>query len=269
MENHAANQLRVGIFLTIGLVAILVTILLLGGDRALFKKHVTIYASMNNVQGLNEGSVVSVSGFVVGNIRKIEFSPEKKALILHLKIQEEFVNRITKGSTIDIRTQGALGDKYVFITPGEPQEPPLKEGDYLETAKSTDLMEIISEKGGEAAKIFEIINEVYRLTKIINADGRSEKIVLNFVEASQSLKSTANETQKLIAELRGENPAKIKQAVQHLNSILGKLDRGEGTLGALINDPTLHERIKVLVGADSRKQSMQSLIRNSIEKSER
>jgi phospholipid/cholesterol/gamma-HCH transport system substrate-binding protein len=269
MENNTQNQLRVGLFLAAGLVAVLVTILLLGGDRALFKKHVTIYATMDNVQGLNKGSVVSVSGFTVGNIKEIKFSSERKALVLKMKIQEEFIGRITKGSSADIRTQGALGDKYVYIAPGEPNEKPLEDGDFLETAKSTDLMGIISEKGGEATKIFDIIDEIHRLTKIINADGRSEKIITNLVEASQNFKQTADETKKLVAELRGENPAKVREAVNHLNNVLAKIDKGEGTLGALINDPTLHERLKVIIGADSRKQSIQSLIRNSIDKSEK
>jgi len=269
MENNAQNQLRVGLFLAAGLVAILTTILLLGGDRALLKNHVTIYATMDNVQGLNKGSVVSLSGFTVGNIKEIKFSPEKKSLVLKLKIQEEFISKITKGSAADIRTQGALGDKYIYITPGDSSQPALAEGDFLETAKSSDFMGIISEKGGEAAKIFEIIEEVHKLTKVINADGRSEKIVVNLVEASQSFKQTAEETKKLIAELRNENPAKVKEAITHLNNILAKLDKGEGTLGALINDPTLHERLKAVIGADSRKQSIQSLIRHSIEKSEK
>jgi len=268
MENTTQNHLKVGIFLTVGLVAVLTSVLLLGGDRALLKNHVNIYAAMENVQGLNKGSVVSVSGFVVGNIKDISFSPEKKSLIVQLKIQEEYIHRITKGSTVDIRTQGALGDKYVYISPGNPEEPALTDGEFLETAKSSDLMQIISEKAGEAGKIFEIIDEIHKLAKAINADGRSEKMIVNFVEASENLKATSIETKKLIAELRSGNTDKIKEAITHLNNVMAKLDKGEGTLGALINDPALHERLKSIMGADSRKQSIQSLIRNSIEKSD-
>jgi phospholipid/cholesterol/gamma-HCH transport system substrate-binding protein len=45
-----------------------------------------------------------------------------------------------------------------------------------------------------------------------------------------------------------------------LNSILGKVDRGEGTLGLLLNDPTLYEEVKLLVGGANRSTVVRSLI---------
>jgi phospholipid/cholesterol/gamma-HCH transport system substrate-binding protein len=46
-----------------------------------------------------------------------------------------------------------------------------------------------------------------------------------------------------------------------LNSILAKVDRGEGTLGLLLNDPTLYEELKLLVGGANRSTVVRSLIR--------
>lgn len=268
MDPNKKHQAQVGAFIFLGLVAVLASILALGGSKSIFKSYVTLYARLDQVQGLNEGSVVSVSGFNVGNVKEISFSGEQKALVVSMKIDSKFINRITKGSTAEIRTQGALGDKFVFIAPGDPTAAPLGEGEYIDSAPTSDLMGILSEKGGEAAKVFEIIDEIHKLTKIINADGRSEKIVSNLAEASTNLKLTSTEAYKLVSELRGQNPAKIKDSVEKLNSILAKIDRGEGTLGALINDNSLHEQLKNLLGGDQRKKYMKSLIRNSIEKSE-
>ena len=45
-----------------------------------------------------------------------------------------------------------------------------------------------------------------------------------------------------------------------LNSILEKMDRGEGTLGLLLNDPTLYEEVKLLVGGANRSTVVRSLI---------
>ena len=45
-----------------------------------------------------------------------------------------------------------------------------------------------------------------------------------------------------------------------LNSILGKVDHGEGTLGLLLNDPTLYEEVKLLVGGANRSTVVRSLI---------
>jgi phospholipid/cholesterol/gamma-HCH transport system substrate-binding protein len=51
----------------------------------------------------------------------------------------------------------------------------------------------------------------------------------------------------------------------NLNSILQKIDRGEGTLGLLVNDPTLYDDLKLLVGGAQRSLLVRSLIRLSAE----
>ncbi len=50
------------------------------------------------------------------------------------------------------------------------------------------------------------------------------------------------------------------EAGAQLNSILGKIDRGEGTLGLLLNDPTLYEELKILVGGAGRSTVVRTLI---------
>ncbi len=50
-----------------------------------------------------------------------------------------------------------------------------------------------------------------------------------------------------------------------LNSILQKIDRGDGTLGLLVNDPTLYDDLKLLVGGAQRSLLVRSLLRLSAE----
>ena len=69
-------------------------------------------------------------------------------------------------------------------------------------------------------------------------------------------------------ELHSNNDAPTEQDVlmqflaagARLNSILAKVDRGEGTLGLLLNDPTLYEEVKQLVGGANRRTVVRSLI---------
>jgi phospholipid/cholesterol/gamma-HCH transport system substrate-binding protein len=46
-------------------------------------------------------------------------------------------------------------------------------------------------------------------------------------------------------------------------SILEKVDEGEGTIGLLLNDPTLYDDLKSLVGGAQRSLMVRSLIRLS------
>ena len=55
----------------------------------------------------------------------------------------------------------------------------------------------------------------------------------------------------------------VLDAGSRLNSILAKLDQGEGTLGLLLNDPTLYDDLKRLVGGAQRSTVVRTLIRMS------
>ena len=46
-----------------------------------------------------------------------------------------------------------------------------------------------------------------------------------------------------------------------LNAILAKLDEGEGSLGLLVNDPTLYEELQLLVGGANRSAVVRTLVR--------
>lgn len=261
-------QMRVGIFVAGGLAVIIITLLSLGGDRTFFTRYTNYKTKITNVAGINSGSVVSVAGLNVGNVKKIDFNDQNE-LVLEFTVQTRHTNLITESSTVDVRTQGALGDKYLFILPGQPGEAPFQPEKYLPAALGQDLIGALTEKGGEATKILMVIDEVLKLIRTINNQNRTEKVMVNLVEATTNLKALTADLQNLTKELKPETGAEIKQFVKKLNSVIDKVDRGEGTLGALINDNSLHEQLKSYLGASPRKQSVKTLIRSSIEQSEK
>lgn len=266
MDTQARNQqIRVGVFMALGLAAAIASIIALGGDKSLFRSYVRLNARLPQVQGLNIGSVVSLSGVTIGNIEEIKFSDDDSSLIVVMKIDNRFEKRIPKDSTVEIRTQGALGDKFAYISPGDPSKGMISNGDTLESARATDLLGILSEKGNEAGKIFDVISELHKLMKTINDDNRSEKIMRNLTEASSNFKVLSQETRALLGELRGQNSGTIASSLKKFDSILTKLDSGQGSLGALINDPTVHEQLKGMMGGGARKQYFNSVLQNSID----
>lgn len=261
-------QIQVGIFLLLGLIAVLVSIFLIGGDSTVLTGKIRLHAKFESTQGLAEGSVVSLSGITVGNIEKIDFNADINKIEVTLGIDKRYQTRIKEGAKVEIRTAGALGDKFIYILPGDPKSPALADGSTLEIAPATDFLGIVSERGKDTEKIFGIIDELYRTTKTINADGRLNRIMENLASTTGSLKEASADAQKFTSSLVGTNPGQMKNTMARLDSILAKIDKGEGTLGALINDPTLHERLKTMLGGSSRPQHIKSMLRTSIEKAD-
>lgn len=268
METTLKSQIKVGIFLVLGIVITMGSIFMLGANKSLFSKFSHLYADFENVQGLARGSVISLSGVVIGNIEAIDFVREKNLLRVDMKIETEYLQRVFKGSEVEIRTQGALGDKFIYIIPGDPKLDSVSNGDSLPIAKSTDLLNILGERGKETEKIFDIINEIYKLTKTLNHDNQVGSLLTNMNQASRNFNSLSEKSLKLVSEFSDGKSASLqaKASIDRLNNILSKIDRGEGTLGALINDSSLHDQLKSLVGGTSRKNHVKSLMRTSIEK---
>ncbi len=267
METQTRVQLIVGGFLLFGLVAIMTTVFMLGADRALFKKYVHLHTYFDQVQGLDRGSVVSLSGVVVGNVEQIEFINERKALDVTMKVEEQFLQRIPVGSQVEIRTQGALGDKFIFIVPGPASEKTVQDGSVLEMAAATDLFAIISDRSKDAGKIFDIINELHKTAVTINADRKLEKIMFNLSKAADSLALTSEQAHHFTSALsQAETGQRLTKAVERFDSIMTKIDKGQGSLGALINDPSVHNRLKAILGGNNRNSQVKDLLRTSIEK---
>ncbi len=266
METQKRVQMIVGGFLLFGLAAIMTTVFMLGADRALFKHYGRLHAYFDQVQGLDRGSVVSLSGVAVGNIESIEFVSDRKALDVTMKVEDRFLAQIPVDSQVEIRTQGALGDKFIFIIPAPASGKTVADGSVLEVATATDLFSIISERSKEAGKVFDVINELHKMTLTINGDRKLEKIMSNLSKASERLAETSERAHQFTGSMSADTGQRLTKAIERFDSIMTKIDKGQGSLGALINDSSVHDRLKVMLGGNNRKSQVKDLMRNSIEK---
>lgn len=256
MNDESTSNLKVGIFLLVGLILLLGTILFLGGNRLLFSSKSSYKTTMPSTQGLAVGSIISLSGITVGNITDISFSDNDSSIIVSFAIDKELTSRLTEGTSAEVRTQGALGDKFIYLTPGPAEAPKLAEGSIIPRAESNDFFGMISRKADEATKVFEVISELDRLLKTINKGNRVDVILDNFTQ-------TSIESKLLVKDLRSQQFDKLSDTFVKLDKVVTKIDRGDGTLGALINDPSIHDQLRSLLGGSERKTGLKNVIKSS------
>jgi phospholipid/cholesterol/gamma-HCH transport system substrate-binding protein len=271
MKTTWEHKKRVGVFVTLGVVTVCLSIFFIGGSE-IFKSQYDLKAQFSQIQGLTEGSVVSLSGIKVGNIENVEFIPNQSTVEVTMRIEKVFSKKITQGSQIEIRTQGALGDKYLFITPGPTENQPLPENTVIPNAPNTDLLSVLSEKGERAATVFDILEDLHKITQSLLLENRMAKIPAQTELALKQMTATLSEATKLLQDLRGVKDAqgqtKIASVVDKLDKVLTKIENGEGSLGALINDTTVHDQLKNMLGAQNASQQTRSLLRTSIKHQE-
>jgi phospholipid/cholesterol/gamma-HCH transport system substrate-binding protein len=61
----------------------------------------------------------------------------------------------------------------------------------------------------------------------------------------------------------------MKSSTENLNSVTAKIEKGEGTVGGLISDPTVYYDLKTLMGKANRSKLLKIVIRHVLSKNEK
>ena len=120
MERDRSLEIKVGLFVGMGLVLGLATLLLLGSEQNLFERNYPIQASFQDISGMRTGAAVRLAGMDVGLVTQINFSRDlgDKRVELLMRVAERYRERIRKDTIASIKTQGVLGDKYISLSLG-------------------------------------------------------------------------------------------------------------------------------------------------------
>src|SRR5262249_34914231 len=114
--------------------------------------------------------------------------------------------------------------------------------------KSGDLVEQVKrnfEKGGDFDALVHNLNVLSANLASITTDIRRERGMLHEL-------------------IYGTSGVKLSAATDNLKEILRKINDGEGSLGALINDPTVYEDVKSLLGGAKRSNILKYFMRSFI-----
>lgn len=253
------NQTKVGAFLAVGLFVVLGSIFMLGSNKSYFQEVFRLHAFFDSVQGLNKGSVVSLSGVKVGNVGAIGYDAKRNLVEVIIQIDAQYKNMLRKDSRVELRTQGALGDKFLFITPGIKTEEFLVSDDEITADYGNDLLSVLSKRGNESEKLFDAITDFQKIMHSISEQNKLPAVIAKLDVASGNL---AEASQKINATMK---TGSLDRSMEKFEKIMNKIDRGDGTLGALINDRSIHERIKSILGAGQKSQQVKQILKSSVE----
>ena len=139
--NRSAIDLWVGIFVAIGLVALLFLALKVG-NLASFSSAQTyqVYAKFSNIGGLKVRAPVKSAGVVVGRVADIRFDNESYEAIVAVNL--DFTYQFPRDTTAQILTSGLLGEQYVGLEAGG-DGVMLKNGDRLRLTQSAVVLETL------------------------------------------------------------------------------------------------------------------------------
>jgi phospholipid/cholesterol/gamma-HCH transport system substrate-binding protein len=263
MKSSKFTEIKVGIFVVVILFLFGAAVFTIGSHQKYFQRQYTLWASFSNIKGLIVGAPVRLAGLTVGRVNDIHFpeNPAVKTIRVELKINKGVQKRICGDSIASIQTMGLLGDKYVEISLGSPQCGVLADNARIKTVEPIDLMEYAT----KLEETIDAVNTILIDVKAISGQIRSGKGLLHAILYDPAGGELVNNLAVASASA-GDLMKDLSSAVKSVDNIVKKVERGEGTLGGLINDPTVYEDLKVILGGAKRSKTIKGLVRYTIKK---
>lgn len=263
--NKRWTEIQVGIFVSSAVAICIIALMSLeDGGVSFFRDRYQINLEAKTAEGLGPGSLIQLKGVPIGNVKDIKLIPNQsdKVLVV-LNIYEEFQSMIPSDSKAYIKSQGALGDMFVLIKSGKAHSDFLKNGDLIELGASTGILAALSSDDSPVEKFSDILTNIKVLLERINSGEDSDDLVKNMEDITLELKTMLSNINQI---LDGTTKDELKSTLSDLSQIADKIERGQGTLGSFINDPTIHTRIKALLGGSKADMYVNDIVRQSINK---
>ncbi|SDT92349.1 outer membrane lipid asymmetry maintenance protein MlaD [Halopseudomonas salegens] len=133
-------ELTVGVFILIGVLALLVLALRVSGLTLSAPGNTyTVVAYFDNAAGLTSRAKVTLSGVTIGQVGQVSYDRDRYSSRVELVINSE-VNNLPTDSSASILTAGLLGEKYIGLSIGGEEEV-LSDGDEIYDTQSALVLE--------------------------------------------------------------------------------------------------------------------------------
>jgi phospholipid/cholesterol/gamma-HCH transport system substrate-binding protein len=243
----------------------------------LFDDSKTFYAVYKNVGGLQPGTQVSINGFSVGKVNDIRFKDDSGYLLVTFSVASSF--EFSKNSKAELYDTGIIGGKGIQIKPVFDGAPMAQSGDTLQTNTRPGLTELVQQKLTPLQlKVEGAVSHADSLLMNVN-DVLDDKTKRSLRESIQGLTAVVESFQKSATTLNElldtnkthidssltnisaitDNFAKLSDSlvnaglpntlkslestVKNLDALLGKIEKGEGSLGKLMKNEELYNNL--------------------------
>jgi phospholipid/cholesterol/gamma-HCH transport system substrate-binding protein len=266
LRDQYRTELQVGILLVVSFFALILGIAWIsgrqsGGDR------LVVYALAPEAAAVTQGTPVTLLGVEVGSVRNISLRQDH----VGMEIVVSFEGQLPRDTRGEIKTSGFLGANVLALIPGVSTEI-LASGDTITAVPAPGLNDLAGTLGDQAGRVLEqtrallsdsLISDVHSAAGSMAAGMEDVQMLLDrqastLAELIEALNTAAQELAEsasspeldrtlanidtLTARLAAAGDD-LDSSSQSLASILRKVDEGDGTLGKMVNDGELYDRL--------------------------
>ncbi len=229
--------------------------------------------------GLASSDEVQVNGMRKGTVTKVDLIGDH--VVVDLSLSEDVT--LTTDSKVAIRNIGMMGEKVIAVDL-RTRGPAYTSRDTIVGIYEKGIPEVMAGMGSSIDAITALADQLQKIADSMQQSGSLDRTLSNFRNTSEELKLAVSENRVILKEtMQNLNAASrtakalttdrevqfkhtldsfersavgMERLTARLDSLRGvlqtvsaKVDRGDGTLGKLINDPKLYDDAKESVAA--------------------
>src|SRR5881397_3705524 len=249
---------RVGFLVFVALAILIATIMSLGGEQKFWERKVQYEVHFARTNGLQVGAPVSLTGVTIGSVAEMRFPPDPTASYIQVLVNVlgDATPRIHENSVATIRTFGLLGDRYIELSAGSPDSPPLPPGGLISSIDPVDYEAVLGQSGDIVTNVVEVTAS---LKVVLQASELGESTLVDLQRTMANVQDTTRSLEDILQRLnRGEGIlgrltrntrevdelfARVNHAAKSLDEMSDRLNRGRGTVGKLVEDEAYASRV--------------------------
>jgi len=260
---QSLKGVRLGLFVFLGTVFLVIAIFLIGSKDFLFQETFTVKTYFPTVEGIRVGTSVRLSGINVGSVSNIKISDDPTGKVeVTMKINSEVRKFIRLNTMATIQTEGLVGNKVIILLIGKGDAPIVKEGDFILSKPQIDFGQIIEETQvmlgylNEITKNFADISKTINegkgtLGKVINDDKlylASTNLVVESQKSLNTITGRIEEFSQVFSEITiGLNTliAKLSSTAEGIDSVIYEIRKGKGSAAAFLSERALYDTLRL------------------------
>jgi len=232
-----SREVKIGLIMIAGLTVFLFGLNFLKGTSLVsFRRQ--YFAIYSKVDGLKESNPITVNGFKVGSVTKIELMPDNSG---KLKVTLSFSDpniRVTEGCIVKISSSDLLGSKQIDFIPGK-SDREIKPGSIIQSEIQMSLTEVIEEQIDPLKAKF--ITLMTNLDSVLGGlqDVFNDRAVGNINQSFDDIKKTLNSLASITSEIDKlvlEESNNIGGTIENLNTVTGTLAKSSQSIEKVITN---------------------------------
>ena len=219
-----AQKVKLGVFLTVAGVLLVVTLIVFAGVSMFDSKDRYFILFEESVSGLELGSPVKLRGVRVGQVSKIELNP-KNVEEVKVTVLLDVGTPIKQDTAAILQMQGITGLKYIELLEGTKESKPLEPGGYIKAgaslvSKVTDRADTLSMKADKVLDNLLVLTGDANQKRVASTLAHVESMVRQIDKMSANLNQIIEQINALLKENRGP----IKNVVANADDVTERVN---------------------------------------------